>query len=837
MKISQFKLTLIFVFTMSAFSPALKAQRVGWWNFNNTADLTAAVPGVGEDLVLVGTHQAVNGPEANDFAARIGVGSYYRLLHGINQNGGGNQVNEYSIQIDFKVESLNIWHSFFQTSVLNNNDGDFFINPSGQIGVAAVGYTAGTIMPNEWYRLVVAVDNGTSFNVFLDGELVMQGAIQDVDGRFALDNALLMFADEDAEDNDILVSELAIWDYCLTPFEVEALGGFSHGTAPNEQLVLFPFLQALTAQSVIVSWHDPLSNLTKVEYGPSEALDNSTLGTSENVSSGYRWHSVQLNNLQPDTRYYYKIVSGSGASGLFHFRTLPASDFQGHIRFLLFSDTQDDSASTGSIVRAARDKMQEMFGSHFADSIQLMMHTGDIVGSGSVISQWSTQLFRPFSALSAFVPFQSVAGNHEMEHQNYYKYVKYDAISGFPAGHALFEKTWAYRLPGVLLIGLNTNMINNFGTTQKNWLDATLANAQQDDSIHFVFVFLHHPPFSELWVEGNTAYVEEQILPVLKNYSKVQQLSYGHTHAYERGVIESNTTGGDFRISCVGGGGGNRDRWGEYTNIDYPEVHISLDHHFYVFFDINLADRSFEGRMFDLGNSDVAATNSPADSWHRKLNQPIPDKPQILSAANQPDNSFRIQASPFFGTDALMSAQFQLSSSQGQYETSVFSKTSHWQNIYGVNPSFEPIDQQAGADLTICDIPHGTLENSKTYYARMRYRDQNLRWSEWSDELTILYLDPQGLDDHPAANFGFVDNHPNPFKGSTQVSFFLNQPSKIRLQVFDQQGNLIAKLLDQNMFAGTHHALFNGNFLPAGTYNCRLEAGNEFRIKKLILVK
>ncbi len=241
MKISLFKLTLIFVFTMSSFSPVLKAQRVGWWNFNNTADLTAAVPGFGEDLVLVGTHQAVNGPETNDFAARIGVSSYYRLLHGISQNGGGNQVNEYSIQIDFKVESLNIWHSFFQTSVLNNNDGDFFINPSGQIGVAAVGYTTGTIMPNEWYRLVVAVDNGTSFNVFLDGELIMQGAIQDVDGRFALDNALLMFADEDAEDNDILVSELAIWDYCLTPFEVEALGGFAHGTAPDDNWFYSPF--------------------------------------------------------------------------------------------------------------------------------------------------------------------------------------------------------------------------------------------------------------------------------------------------------------------------------------------------------------------------------------------------------------------------------------------------------------------------------------------------------------------------------------------------------------------------------------------------------------------
>lgn len=117
----------------------------------------------------------------------------------------------------------------------------------------------------------------------------------------------------------------------------------------------------------------------------------------------------------------------------------------------------------------------------------------------------------------------------------------------------------------------------------------------------------------------------------------MQQLSYGHTHAYERGVVNSNLDQGDFRISCVGGGGGNRDRWGEYSNTDYPEIHIALDHHFYVFYDIDLANLSYEGRMYDLGNSNLLATNQVADAWHRRLNQLPPAKPIMIETANESD--------------------------------------------------------------------------------------------------------------------------------------------------------------------------------------------------------
>lgn len=826
-----FQLVLLIAVYVSTFENA-DAQRVGWWNFNNPNQLTEAVQGYGQDLVLTGSHTAVNGPAAGDFAGRIGVGSYYTLNHSIAPNGGGNLINEYSLQFDFRVASLNIWHSFFQTTTANNNDADFFINPSGQLGVAAVGYTTETININEWYRLVLSVDNGSSFRVYLDGDFIMQGNVQDIDGRFALANSLLLFADEDGEDNLIDISEVGLWDYSLGAAEVAALGGFSHQLPPSGQLIAHPFLQSLTPASVYVCWHDTDASTTKVAYGTDTSLGMEASGSSETVSGNYRWHSVKLTGLEPNTKYYYKLVSGNATSSIYSFRTMPGDGFAGHLRFLLFSDTQDDSATTGMVVRAARDKMSEIFGSHYKDSVQLIMHTGDIVGSGSTISQWTDQFFRPFAPLTDGLPFMSVAGNHELEHLNYYKYIKYDDFSAFGSSHPLHEKIWSYHLPGTLFIGLNTNVINNYGQLQRDWLDSRLAEAEQDPSIHFVFCFLHHPPKTELWNEGNTPYVEDMILPILKKYSKVQQLSYGHTHAYERGVVNSNLDQGDFRISCVGGGGGNRDRWGEYSNTDYPEIHIALDHHFYVFYDIDLANLSYEGRMYDLGNSNLLATNQVADAWHRRLNQLPPAKPIMIETANESDMRLRLTASAFSGLDEVMSAQFQLSNQSGQYEAPLFDNTSHWQNLYGVTNNFQPIDWQHDVDLRYGFVPHGLLANNSTYYVRMRYRDQNLRWSAWSDELSFVYLDPQALD-QIAADAAWLSVSPNPASDHATIQLRLNQPQVVSISLIDSRGRLIRMLAQELPVAESISAEADVADLEPGLYFVIIQTEKGNMVRKL----
>lgn len=824
-----------FVFSQTKEIPVRK----GWWNFNDTQHLTNAVNGFGLPLQLVGSHIMVNGPAESDYAVKIGVGSHYIMTHGIVANGGGNFVNKYSIQIDFKVSTTDVWHCFYQTSPQNNNDGDCFINPTGHIGVAATGYSPDAVSKDEWYRMVITVDNGSSYSYYLDGTLINQAVVQDVDGRFSLDSVLLMFADEDGEDNEIIVSEIAIWDQVLSQADITSLGGFWHPSPDVNQFIGHPFLQAKTSNSVYVCWHDTVQTITRVEYGTDQELGSQMDGSSEIVSFPYRWHSVLLSNLTANTKYYYRIISGSVNSQIYSFRTLPANDYSGHIRFLLFSDSQSDSAATGMIIRSAKQKVQELYDDDIDNQIDLIMHCGDIVGDGSNISAWTNEFFRPFAPLSANIPFLSVIGNHELEHRNYYTYMKYDSFSAFPAPHPLNEKIWSYRMPHILFIGLNTNVIWSYGSEQIEWLDQTLAAAELDNEIDFVFCFLHHPPVSEIWVEGNTAYVSDEVLPVLQKYSKVQQLSYGHTHAYERGVIESkaDNTIGDFRISCVGSGGGWRDRWGEYSNFDYPQVHTAIDHYFYVLYDIDLGNKSYNGYMFDLGNTNLPATNQVIDQWHRRLDQEKPATPTVLEPTYTREGHAVLHASAFSGLDEIMSSEFQLSTASNDYSAPLFESSRNWQNIYGVDNQFHMVDLNVGIDLSKVEVSSGLLEMNKSYYYRLRYRDQNLRWSDWSAEVEFTYTGAESIDTQYPKSDVLKQNSPNPANNSSFIDFGLSRPQVIRLEIKDLQGRSLMVLADGEYQAGYQRIPFVTTSLSEGCYMYSLSTETSVQTRKMQIVR
>ncbi len=202
------------------------AARKGWWKFDDAADMLKAE--IGSPLTLTGTQASVPGPEEGNLATQVPLGSYLAMTHGIAPNGGGDSVNEYSVQIDFSVPEIGKWHAFFQTNPTNSGDADLFTKASDNtIGTSATGYSINFVAKDAWYRMVISVKNGEFFNVYLNGELWLAGTPQDVDGRWALVNELLIFADDDGDDAAINCAELAIWDVALSAAEVIQLGGFA----------------------------------------------------------------------------------------------------------------------------------------------------------------------------------------------------------------------------------------------------------------------------------------------------------------------------------------------------------------------------------------------------------------------------------------------------------------------------------------------------------------------------------------------------------------------------------------------------------------------------------
>ena len=85
--------------------------------------------------------------------------------------------------------------------------------------------------------------------------------------------------------------------------------------------------------------------------------------------------------------------------------------------------------------------------------------------------------------------------------------------------------------------------------------------------------------------------------------------------------------------------------------------------------------------------------------------------------------------------------------------------------------------------------------------------------------------------------FTLDQNYPNPFSESTNISFTIDQTSKVRLQVFDITGREVQMLMNRTLAAGKHAVEFHGSDLPSGIYVVRLITPNGVVSKKMMKVK
>jgi hypothetical protein len=156
-------------------------------------------------------------------------------------NGGGNYINDYTIVMDVYSPGTGGWQALFNTDPSNGNDAEFYINPSGQMGIAALGYaTTPLVAQNQWNRIAFVADlDGGTVKYFVNGTLAFTrtgGSL--TDGRFALysnENSgvdLLLFNEGDGSGvytHPLYVNSIGFTDATLTDAQVIALGGANAG--------------------------------------------------------------------------------------------------------------------------------------------------------------------------------------------------------------------------------------------------------------------------------------------------------------------------------------------------------------------------------------------------------------------------------------------------------------------------------------------------------------------------------------------------------------------------------------------------------------------------------
>ncbi len=279
------------------------------------------------------------------------------------------------------------------------------------------------------------------------------------------------------------------------------------------------------------------------------------------------------------------------------------------------------------------------------------------------------------------------------------------------------------------------------------------------------------------------------------------------------------------------------DRWGEYTNIDYPHIHTSYDYYHYIIVEVDIAQHTFDAVMYSLGNPSRPQDNVIMDQWHFRLNQPRPDKPVAQAPTVQQDVVI-FQSSAFSGLDSLMTSRIQLSL-DSTFTSTLIDTMVNWRNVYEDDAAFNPIDKNEGLDLTVFSFRKSRFVPGQTYYYRVRYRDHNLKWSDWSDEkpFQIVTAVEEGKAAEIPDSYALGQNYPNPFNPLTIIAYQTPRSGHVSIKVYNALGQEVAILVDEEKPAGRYQVEFNTTNLSSGIYFYEARSGEFRESKKLTLMR
>ena len=99
----------------------------------------------------------------------------------------------------------------------------------------------------------------------------------------------------------------------------------------------------------------------------------------------------------------------------------------------------------------------------------------------------------------------------------------------------------------------------------------------------------------------------------------------------------------------------------------------------------------------------------------------------------------------------------------------------------------------------------------------------------------ILGLNPVYRNETPS-NFEISQNLPNPFSGSTTISYRIDDVANVKVLISDLYGREITKLVDANQLPGSYNVSFNSKkySIHDGVYFCRISVGNISKTTKMI---
>lgn len=406
-----------------------------------------------------------------------------------------------------------------------------------------------------------------------------------------------------------------------------------------------------------------------------------------NLSTAH-FHTVKFEQLQPKTKYAYRVGDGVNWSEWFHFTT--ASDTPGPFSFVYFGDAQNNVRSMWSRV------IREAYGD--APDLSFFLHAGDLINRAESDGEWG-EWFAAGKWLNAMVPSIAVPGNHEQaklpdgtRRLSHHWRPTFAFPENGPVG--LEESCYTLVYQGTRIIGLNSNKQL---TDQAKWLEQILA----ENECRWVVVTFHHPIYSTGNGRDNNE-LRGLWKPIFDKYH-VDIVLQGHDHTYGRTGLETplvNAKGDPLDVQNETTGVNLRDqktgtvyvvsvsgpkmyslqryefmkRQAENTQL-YQIIHIDGD-------ELRYEARTAIGELYD------AFTLKKRDNEINELIEQIPDTPERLKSPEEAAAEVHRKAAAFIA----------------EYDTNNSSSLTAAELPESYQEQFSKVDTNGDGEITVAEL-------------------------------------------------------------------------------------------------------------------------------------
>ncbi|KAK9715144.1 hypothetical protein RND81_06G145900 [Saponaria officinalis] len=343
-------------------------------------------------------------------------------------------------------------------------------------------------------------------------------------------------------------------------------------------------------KAVIISWltaNEPGNAM--VYYGTSANKLSFTAKATVNsysfkdYKSGYIHHCL-VDNLQYNTKYYYKIMGSGSSSRQFWFQTPPKIGPDSSYTFGIIGDLGQTNHSLSTLQHYMESEGQSVL---FVGDLSYADRHNDV--AREVGMRWDTWA-RLVEPNTAYQPWLWSTGNHDQElfpelglGNDFYQF-KMRYPTPYLASGSANPLWYAVRRASAHIIVLSSYSPFVKYTSQYKWLEAELKKVDRNMT-PWLIVVMHAP-----WYNTNTAhYMEgESMRAAYEQWFldyKVDLVLAGHVHSYERSHRVSNAKYNISNAACtpvlhntapmyinVGDGGNSEGISGEYI---FPQPNYS----------------------------------------------------------------------------------------------------------------------------------------------------------------------------------------------------------------------------------------------------------------------